>query len=427
VWPEIPRKLYKTLEMLSQRGIPNSDYSVEDLEGLLKSLIVNQRRPGRPIEMDGGWSLVDKDTGMPGGVIMDLVLFPTYMILSLMTLFWYRYPGKAKRLKGFQKALHNGMNIASLHRNFTGFGIALKVLRILEMGDVFRYVVEHVNEHPGCRAFLNVLVEGKKTIDERYYCLLNVNPYYGVSKDIPLLHRSLAILPNKTSWKSSDHFTWRDQCSENSNCVVIVEAPYPTPPKAEVNTDTIANELILTQDAACILGRYSRKHCPYTTYRNASYSVIVSEYRGALVEILEDAEAVDSAGKAKKKILHLVIRALADRHGVDVEISTRNGRSCSENTSDWFLKTFEKILDCKSGPWRPFNAQKDQLFSGGSPYLEMNRNGEASDKSFAGFGENYNAMEIRMSRSTRKVYIDRIIDAMGELIENYRDRWSYIG
>ena len=411
-----------------------NDYSVEELEGLLKSLIVNQRLPGRSIEMDGGWSLVDKDTGMPGGVIMDLVLFPTYMILSLMTLFWYHYPERAKRLKGFQKALHNGMNIASLHRDFTGFGIDLKVLRILEMGDVFRYVVEHVNEHPGCRAFLDVLIESKKTIDEHnyrvsrdipYYHISNDIPYHQISKDVTLLHRSLAILPNKTLWKSSDRFTWRAQWGGDSNCVVIVEAPYPTPPKAEVNTDTIANELALTQGAACILGRYSRKHCPYTTYRNASYSVIVSEYRGALVEILEDAEAVDSAGKAKKKILHLVIRALADRHGVDVEISTRNGRSCTENNSDWFLKSFEKILDCKSGPWRTFNAQKDQLFSGGSIYLELNRNGEAGDKSFAGFGENYNAMEIRMSRSTRKVYIGWIIDAMGELIENYRNRWSY--
>ena len=420
LWPDIPRRLYKTLEMLCQCRIPNNEYSMNDLEKLMKSLIARQSPPGKFIAVGGNWSLMDNDIGVDSDVRVDLVFFPTYMVVSLMTLFWHRYPERAKRLKGFQKALHEGLNFASMRRLY-GHGLErhdqrLQALRILKMGDVFRYVVNHADEHEGCHALLDVLVECRKEIDE---------DYYHVPKEVRLLQKSLAILPNKTPWKTTDYFTWRSASNHDSNFIVIVEAPYATPPKAEVQTDTVAHELAMTRGSACILGRYSKKHYRHTTFRDRADSYILSEYRNAINDILRDASAIDSSGKATKRILHLVIRGLADHRGTDFEISTRNDSSCNVRLSMCFMDAFENILERFSEPWRYLTAQKNRLFGGGSPFIEVNRNGEPGDDDFTGFGENYNAIEIRVSRGIRNSYLDRFIDMIGELIDVCRHKCAY--
>ena len=422
IWDTIPGRLYKILEMLHQERIPNSDYSMADLEGLIKSLIFRQTKPGRFIVMGGSWSLIGADEGAPSDVRVELVFFPTYMVVSLMTLFWYRYPERAKRLKGFQEALNEGLNFASMRRLF-GHGMEgdaqrMKALRILNMGNVFRYLIENVDKYPKCRPLYNVLIDCKKDVAEQYF---------RVSKEILSLHKSLAILPNKVSWKTSDHFMWRFRSNSNTDCLVIVEAPYATLPKAEVHTDTIANGIAVSGGTACIIGRYSRKYYRHTTATNNENGFIVSEYRGALREILDDAGALDASGKASLKVLHLIIRGLGDKHGVDVEISTRNSRSCAESIADWVLNSMKAGLERDLRPLKRFIVQKNQLFSGGSRYLELNRNGEVGNEPFAGFGENYNAMEIRISRGTRKSYLDRVIDCIGELVETHCYDWNYKG
>ncbi len=420
VWDTIPARLYKTLEMLHQERIPNSDYSLGDLERLIKSLILRQTRPGQYIVVGGSWSLIGVDNGAPSDVRVDLVFFPTYMVVSLMTLFWYRYPERAKRLKGFQEALHEGLNFASMRRLF-GHGMEgdaqrMTALRILDMGDVFRYLVENVDKYPKCRPLYNVLIDCKKDVAEQYF---------RVSKEILSLHKSLAILPNRVLWKTSDHFMWRSQAGGKSDCVVIVEAPYTTPPKAEIHTDTIANDIAVSRGPACIIGRYSRKYYRHTATTNNENGFIVSEYRGALREILDNAGALDASGKASLKVLHLIIRGLGNKHGVDVEISTRNGRSCAENITDWVLNRMKAGLERDLRPLKRFIVQENQLFSGGSRYLELNRNGEEGNEPFSGFGENYNALEIRISRGTRKSYLDRVIDCIRELVETHCQDWNY--
>ena len=151
----------------------------------------------------------------------------------------------------------------------------------------------------------------------------------------------------------------------------------------------------------------------------------MSEYREALREILDNAGALDASGKASLKVLHLIIRGLGDKHGVDVEISTRNGRPCAESITDWVLNSIKVGLERDLTPLKRFIVRKNQLFSGGSRYLELNRNGEEGNEPFSGFGENYNALEIRISRGTRKSYLDRVIDCIRELVETHCHDCNY--
>ncbi|MDZ7697721.1 MAG: hypothetical protein U5R49_12640 [Deltaproteobacteria bacterium] len=329
-----------------------------------------------------------------------------------MTLFRYRFPERARQLTGFQKALHDGYNFASARRLY-GHGMEgdeqrMTALRILKMGQVFRYLIEHVDQYPKLRPLYNVLIKCKEDIAEQYF---------RIPKQIISLHESLSVFPDKIHWETTDHFIWRPQCNEYPNCLVIVEAPYANPPRAELDTDTIANEVALRQRTACVLGRISKKFYRYTGRSDDLNQGVISEYRNMLRKILKDAGTLDDDGWASIKVLHIIIRGIKDRHWVDVEISTRNGRSCSTTISDSILKRLEKILGNNMGQWRPFVVQRDQLFSGGSPYLELNRNGEEEMGSFSGFGEDYNAMEIRISKGMRKTYFDEVIDGLCELIE----------
>ena len=193
IWDKLPGRLYRTLEALHQKRIPNSQYSISDLEGFMKSLILGQKKPGRFIVRDGCWSLIGVDEGVPSDIRVELVFFPTYVAVSLMTLFWYRYPSRAAGLKAFQKTLHKGLHFAAARRlgghGMEGYAQKIEALRILAMGEVFRYVVEHVNEHPLCRPLYDVLVDCKEDI---------AGQFYSVPREIISLREALSILPEKT-------------------------------------------------------------------------------------------------------------------------------------------------------------------------------------------------------------------------------------
>lgn len=188
---KIPDRLFRTLEMFHQKKIPNTKYSIKDLESLMKSLILRQLKQGRGIVRGGCWSLFGVDWGMPRDDFQSSLLFPTYAAISLMTLFRYRYPSRARRLPGFRNALHNGLNFSAEWR-LEGHGMCrnaqkIQTLRILEMGQVFRYVVEHVDEYPLCRPFYDVLVDCKEDM---------ANQNYRIPKEIISLREALTVLPD---------------------------------------------------------------------------------------------------------------------------------------------------------------------------------------------------------------------------------------
>jgi hypothetical protein len=406
-WDTVPRALYATLEGLSQESIPSQDYTMDDLEGLMKSLIHEQRRPGQFLVWGGSWSLIDIDEPAPSDVRVDLIFFPTYMVVSLMSLFWLRFPERASRIPGFQAALHKGFHFASA-RNLDGHGMEgdeqrMEAVRILNMGKVPQYLAEYVDEDPKCRPLYNALINCKEEIEEQIY---------RVPRTLFSLHQGLSVLPGKSVWKNNNNFIWKMQEKDYPACVVVLEAPYSNPPKEEKATDIVANEVAKRTGAACILERQSRQYACYTTLRSESDRYLLIQCHEILKEIFTSAKILDENGEVNRPVLHLIIRGIEDSHGVDVEISTRNGQSCSEN----LLKRAENILKAaverNRRQWKTCIIGINSLFHGGSKYLELKRNG---DERLSGFGQNYQALEIRISRGTRKTYLDEIIDGLCEL------------
>jgi len=411
-WDAVPRGLYTTLEALSQERIPNRKYTLDDLEGLIKSLVQKQRGPGRFLVWGGSWSLIDIDEPAPSDVRVDFIFFPTYMVVSIMSLFWRRFPERAASIPGFQAALHNGCHFASA-RELQGHGMEgddqrMEAMRILNMGKVPQYLAEHVDEHPKCRPLYDALIQCKEEIRKRI-C--------GIPGTLLSLHQALSILPGKSEWKSESDFIWKMQEGETYNCAVLVESPYSNPPKEERDTDTIANEVARRTGAACILGRQSRQLACYTSWPNEENTHLVTRYRSIVKDIFKKAEVINANGEAFLPILHIVVRGIKDRYGLDVEIGTRNGRSCSERVAEQAKDILRTAIERNRGQWKRCAIGVDTLFHGGSKYLELNRNG---DDTFQGLGENYQALEIRLSRGSRKTYRNEIIEGLCALTEIYR-------
>jgi len=77
---------------------------------------------------------------MPADARVDFVMFPTYIAVSILTLFKIRYPDKAKSMEGYDDALRLGYKFAT-HRRLKGHGYEAqyektRALRILDLGGV---------------------------------------------------------------------------------------------------------------------------------------------------------------------------------------------------------------------------------------------------------------------------------------------------
>jgi len=413
-WDTVPRALYATLEALSQERIPNQNYTLDDLEALMKSLVQEQRKPGRFLVWGGSWSLIDIDEPAPSDVRVDLIFFPTYMVVSLMCLFFRRFPERSARIPGFQSALHKGFHFASA-RNLDGHGIEggsqrMEAVSILTMGQVQHYLAEHVDEHPKCRPLYNSLINCKEEIEKRIYRL---------PRTLFSLQQGLSILPGKSVWKNNSEFIWKMQAGEDPDCVVVLEAPYSNPPKQEKKTDIVANEVAKRVGAACILGRQSRQFACYTTLHSESDKYLLIQYQEILKEIFTAANILDEKGEVNRPVLHIIIRGIKDSHGVDVEISTRNGRSCSGKLAHMAGEILKTAIEGNRSQWKTCVIGINSMFHGGSKCMEMNRNG---GERFCGFGQNYQALEIRISMGTRKTYLDEIIDGLCELTQYCQKR-----
>jgi len=146
--------------------------------------------------------------------------------------------------------------------------------------------------------------------------------------------------------------------------------------------------------------------------QNASYQEI-------LKEIFTAANILDEKGEVNRPVLHIIIRGIKDSHGVDVEISTRNGRSCSGKLAHMAGEILKTAIEGNRSQWKTCVIGINSMFHGGSKCMEMNRNG---GERFCGFGQNYQALEIRISMGTRKTYLDEIIDGLCELTQYCQKR-----
>ncbi len=398
-------QFHRTLDAFASNVIPGSNYTIDELIHFVTSLVKRQNDPGKFITWGGNWSMIPKDVSAPSDVRVGLIFFPSYLAVSFLTLFWYRYKMKAELIPGFFEALHDGYFFITARKLF-GHGMEgslerVEAIRILLKGRVHHYLLEKKSSCEQCQALFEVLVRFKADIHHE-----NTRTF----ESVDLVHK-LVDFPNIVL-TDTPNFSW---CFANRCQGVILEAPYTVAPGHEVATGEIVKDVAAKAGCAAIIGNIPKEEIRYTGTLNQHIEETFLDYHNLLGKIVAQDENPERDRYENLQVLHIVLRGMDDSHGIDVELSNRNGLSC-ENT------ILESLVDHLS--WglegysrRSYAVTANNLFGGGSKYLDFFCNGYPQRPEINGFGQGYNILEVRLSRTVRDTALGRIKDLLLQFIE----------
>ena len=106
-----------------------------------------------------------------------------------------------------------------------------------------------------------------------------------------------------------------------------------------------------------------------------------------------------------------------DDLGVDIDLSSRNGLSCNIQLTEMMMNKLRWGLEGCSR--RTYSITANSLFNGGSRYLDYFRKNRTEEPSILGFGQEYNVLEIRLSRLVRSTALGRVKDVLAQFIGEY--------
>ncbi len=403
-------QMHATLDAFAAGVLPNDEYTFAHLLHFITSIIKEQKKPDTFITWGGNWSVIPTDKTAPSDVRVELIFFPSYIAVSLLTLFWYRYPKEAEAIPGFFTALHEGLYFITA-RGLYGHGIEGdeqrdEAIRILLKGKVHHYLQENLDNCEKCQALYAALIQfktdyfRKRAFRFEYLELIN----------------ELGDFPN-IALTETPYFSW---CPGSNSTIIILEAPYTVSPDSEITTKEIVMDVAARTSCAAILGKVSKQDKRYTGALGSDNEDAVIAYNQIIKKIVECKRNAGDQKDEEKQILHLIIRGMADRDGLDVEISTRNGRSCDRDILEGITDRLPWNLERYSQ--RAYTVSVDSLFGGGSKYLDFFKEGYPGRQDLPGFGQSHNALEIRLSHTIRTLALGRIKDSLVQAIESFMER-----
>ncbi|KAB2338651.1 N-formylglutamate amidohydrolase [Cytobacillus depressus] len=196
-----------------------------------------------------------------------------------------------------------------------------------------------------------------------------------------------------------------------------VEALHAMPPKADLFTDIIVEEVMKSTGCASIISTVSRKECDLNRSVNRDNEEGILEYRKAIQDITVYLHVYDSScQEIIKPYLQLSFHGMKNEHygPLAMEIGTRNGHSCSLEVKDWL----EKILARKAKEFIPeITVVFDQKFIG-DPSIAFHRHG--TGKEYAGYGPNFHTFQIEISRTIRQKYASEISALFAYILTSFQ-------
>ena len=191
---------------------------------------------------------------------------------------------------------------------------------------------------------------------------------------------------------------------------ILVDAVHAAGPKADVYTGAIARAAAKMLGGHCIVATVSRTRADLNRTRGPTNAKAIDEYRTVIRSLLADAGLL-SRNRLDQPVLHLAVHGMTDAHGYDVEIVTRNGVSCSARVRDLVKSGLENWAR-RVGD-RVCRVVLDQRFVGDASKV-VHRCGEPSS-SYAGYGPNFNTVQIEFAYWLRRRYRDEVIAALGAI------------
>jgi len=287
---------HATLDNFASGYIPRDDFSMIDITRLITSLVSNQR-PEFPQMKGGNWSLLRPSEPVPADVRVQFIFFPSYIAVSLLSLFHYKHPDRAHRIEGFYDALHRGVQFISL-RELGGAGLEAvsgrnEAVKILIKGRVHHYVQENRRKNEACERMFEILVNVKSL-------LLSWGTHSCLEREIV---DSLRGFPD-IYLSESKGFSWR--CSR-SMVPVLLEVPRIRSEEGYTQCRKIGTAVALYSNISLLMGN-----------AGPGSGQIVGEYSRLLEEI------VTTSGwwASVHTFFHIIIREMEENDDWDIVINS---------------------------------------------------------------------------------------------------------
>ncbi|OQX05449.1 MAG: hypothetical protein BWK76_27490 [Desulfobulbaceae bacterium A2] len=171
--PEIISRAERTLFDLHSEEIPNAAFPFSMLILLIEELIRTQRAPGSFLVWGGSWALLHPDESAPADARVDWIFFPSYIVVSILSLFWFRFPDEATKLPNFEESLWNGLHFISA-RKLLGHGYdaeedRVKAVKILILGKVPQYLRENAHRSEKLQPLHDVLMSFRDEMERELF------------------------------------------------------------------------------------------------------------------------------------------------------------------------------------------------------------------------------------------------------------------
>lgn len=195
-----------------------------------------------------------------------------------------------------------------------------------------------------------------------------------------------------------------------------MDAVHAHPPQADEFTGDIVEGVVNRINCSGIIATVSRTKIDLNRPRNEHNRDAIDEYRQAIKDILTNVGILEENGKLSRPYLHLAIHGLNNKWGKDIIIGTKHGQTCSEDIKSWLVEKLKKQKYIK-------RLCVDEIYPG-DPSKSVHRCGDIeSDISYLGYGDNFNTVQIEISRALREKHRGELIEVFCRLIEDFNKKF----
>jgi len=193
-----------------------------------------------------------------------------------------------------------------------------------------------------------------------------------------------------------------------------IDAVHAYPPKADKFTGEIVKGVVNKIKCSGIIAIVSRTIVDLNRPRNNNNKEAIDEYRQTIKEILKHTNIFGENGRLSRPYLHLAIHGMMDRDN-EIEIGTRWGKTCSPEVKKWFVNEIEKQVK---------KTQTDGGFPGDSSKPVHRCGDQTSDINYLGYGENFNTLQIEISRTLRENNRKELISIFSDIIIQFNEKYK---
>lgn len=202
--------------------------------------------------------------------------------------------------------------------------------------------------------------------------------------------------------------------SGKSHLFANIEAIHAKSPNADLHTGNIVEEVAHLSGASVIRSLISRDVMDLNRPRGRFNYSAVDEYRSTISKILLQKQIVDHNHKLTQPFLHISLHGMQDEWQRDLEIGTGYGHYCSPKVKRWFVNKVSEATN---------NYGVDDLFPGYT-FRSVLRDGDLySATDFIGFGPNYQAIQLEVSREWRENHSEFLTSFLANVISAFQEEF----